>query len=60
MRALPQSLPAFVSGKLSYLLDKVLTFLDAVWASFFGFLYRKFFWDFIGGTLRDPGGLQYV
>jgi len=20
--------------------------------------YRKFFWDFIGGTLRDPGGLQ--
>jgi len=30
----------------------------AVWASFFGLLYRKFFWDFIGGTLRDPGGLQ--
>ncbi|KAF8904428.1 hypothetical protein CPB84DRAFT_1773018 [Gymnopilus junonius] len=33
---------------------------DAVWASFFGFFYRKFFWDFVGGTLRDPGGLQYV
>jgi hypothetical protein len=22
--------------------------------------YRKFFWDFVGGTLRDPGGMQYV
>jgi len=30
----------------------------AVWASFFGLIYRKFFWDFVGGTLRDPGGLQ--
>ncbi|PPQ87449.1 hypothetical protein CVT25_008185 [Psilocybe cyanescens] len=30
----------------------------AVWASFFGLFYRKFFWDFVGGTLRDPGGLQ--
>jgi len=30
----------------------------AVWASFWGFFYRKFFWDFVGGTLRDPGGLQ--
>ncbi|KAG6903057.1 hypothetical protein C0995_006244 [Termitomyces sp. Mi166 len=30
----------------------------AVWASFFGLIYRKFFWDFIGGTLRDPGGIQ--
>jgi hypothetical protein len=30
----------------------------AVWASFWGLFYRKFFWDFIGGTLRDPGGLQ--
>ncbi|KAG5647030.1 hypothetical protein DXG03_001400 [Asterophora parasitica] len=30
----------------------------AVWAAFFGLFYRKFFWDFIGGTLRDPGGLQ--
>jgi hypothetical protein len=29
-----------------------------VWASFFALFYRKFFWDFIGGTLRDPGGLQ--
>ncbi|PPQ98780.1 hypothetical protein CVT24_003338 [Panaeolus cyanescens] len=29
-----------------------------VWASFFGLFYRKFFWDFVGGTLRDPGGLQ--
>ncbi|KAF9478821.1 hypothetical protein BDN70DRAFT_808103 [Pholiota conissans] len=31
---------------------------DAVWAAFFGLFYRKFFWDFVGGTLRDPGGLQ--
>jgi len=30
----------------------------AVWASFWGFFYRKFFWDFVGGTLRDPGGIQ--
>jgi hypothetical protein len=30
----------------------------AVWASFFALFYRKFFWDFVGGTLRDPGGLQ--
>jgi len=29
-----------------------------VWACFWGFFYRKFFWDFVGGTLRDPGGLQ--
>jgi hypothetical protein len=33
---------------------------DAVWAGFWGLFYRKFFWDFVGGTLRDPGGLQYV
>ncbi|KAJ7268691.1 ATP adenylyltransferase-domain-containing protein [Mycena haematopus] len=30
----------------------------AVWSSFFALFYRKFFWDFVGGTLRDPGGLQ--
>jgi len=30
----------------------------AVWAAAFGLVYRKFFWDFVGGTLRDPGGLQ--
>jgi len=30
----------------------------AVWASFWGMLFRKFFWDFVGGTLRNPGGLQ--
>jgi len=30
----------------------------AVWAAFFGLFYRKFFWDFVGGTLRDPGGIQ--
>ena len=30
----------------------------AVWASYWGCFYRKFFWDFVNGTLRDPGGLQ--
>jgi len=30
----------------------------AVWAGFWGLFFRKFFWDFIGGTLRDPGGIQ--
>jgi len=30
----------------------------AVWSGFFGLVYRKFFWDFVGGTLRDPGGMQ--
>jgi len=30
----------------------------AIWAAFFGLFYRKFFWDFVGGTLRDPGGIQ--
>lgn len=34
--------------------------LDAVWASFWGMLFRKFFWDFIGGILRNPGGIQSV
>lgn len=29
-----------------------------IWAGFWGLIYRKFFWDFIGGTLRDPGGIQ--
>ncbi|KAF8635237.1 hypothetical protein AX17_004010 [Amanita inopinata Kibby_2008] len=30
----------------------------AIWAGFFGLFYRKFFWDFVGGILRDPGGIQ--
>jgi len=30
----------------------------AVWAGFWGLVFRKFFWDFVGGTLRDPGGMQ--
>jgi len=29
----------------------------AMWASLWGLFYRKFFWDFIGGTLQDPGGI---
>jgi len=30
----------------------------AIWAGYWGLFYRRFFWDFIGGTLRDPGGIQ--
>ncbi|KXN90999.1 hypothetical protein AN958_03066 [Leucoagaricus sp. SymC.cos] len=29
-----------------------------IWAAFWGLFYRKFFWDFVDGTLRDPGGFQ--
>jgi len=29
-----------------------------VWASYWAIFYRKYFWDFVDGTLRDPGGLQ--
>ncbi|KZP22365.1 hypothetical protein FIBSPDRAFT_787289 [Athelia psychrophila] len=29
-----------------------------IWASFWGIFYRKFFWDFVGGIIRAPGGLQ--
>jgi len=31
---------------------------DAVWAGLWGIFFRKFFWDFLGGILRNPGGLQ--
>lgn len=31
---------------------------DAVWSAYFGLFYRKFFFDFVGGILRDPGGFQ--
>ncbi|KIK83305.1 hypothetical protein PAXRUDRAFT_832083 [Paxillus rubicundulus Ve08.2h10] len=30
----------------------------AIWASFWGMFFRKFFWDFVGGVLRNPGGIQ--
>ncbi|EFI28155.1 hypothetical protein CC1G_14182 [Coprinopsis cinerea okayama7 len=30
----------------------------AVWAGYWGIFYRKYFWDFVDGRLRDPGGLQ--
>ncbi|PBK91431.1 hypothetical protein ARMGADRAFT_201320 [Armillaria gallica] len=30
----------------------------AVWSAFFGIFFRKFFWDFVGGIIRDPGGIQ--
>ncbi|KAJ8595676.1 hypothetical protein M405DRAFT_837674 [Rhizopogon salebrosus TDB-379] len=31
---------------------------NAVWAGLWGIFFRKFFWDFVGGILRAPGGLQ--
>jgi len=30
----------------------------SIWAGYWGIFFRKFFWDFVGGTLRDPGGMQ--
>ncbi|KAI6040311.1 ATP adenylyltransferase-domain-containing protein [Pisolithus marmoratus] len=30
----------------------------AVWASFWAIFFRKFFWDFVGGIPRNPGGIQ--
>jgi len=30
----------------------------AVWSGYWGLFYRKFFWDFVGGIQRDPGGFQ--
>jgi len=29
-----------------------------VWAAYFGMVYRKFFWDFVSGIRRNPGGIQ--
>ncbi|OBZ71052.1 hypothetical protein A0H81_09034 [Grifola frondosa] len=29
-----------------------------VWASFFALYFRKFFWDFVNGIVRNPGGVQ--
>ncbi|KAK0461313.1 uncharacterized protein EV420DRAFT_1762598 [Desarmillaria tabescens] len=34
------------------------TLKNAVWSAFFGLFFRKFFWDFVGGIIRDPGGVQ--
>ncbi|KZW02909.1 hypothetical protein EXIGLDRAFT_636985 [Exidia glandulosa HHB12029] len=30
----------------------------AMWSAYWGIFYRKVFWDFVGGHLRAPGGLQ--
>jgi len=30
----------------------------AVWSGYWALFYRKFFWDFVGGIQRDPGGFQ--
>jgi hypothetical protein len=60
MQGWPVSLLPSVSWPFSIFFSILNTFSDAVWASFFGLIYRKFFWDFVGGTLRDPGGLQCV
>ncbi|KAI0330997.1 hypothetical protein GY45DRAFT_1322923 [Cubamyces sp. BRFM 1775] len=29
-----------------------------IWASFWGIYYRKFFFDFVNGIVRNPGGVQ--
>jgi len=30
----------------------------AIWSAYWGIFYRKFFWDFVGGIVRTPGGIQ--
>jgi len=30
----------------------------SLWSAYWGIFYRKVFWDFVGGHLRAPGGLQ--
>jgi len=30
----------------------------SVWAGYWGLWYRKFFWDFVNGIVRTPGGIQ--
>jgi len=30
----------------------------AIWAAFWGFYFRKYFFDFINGIVRSPGGIQ--
>jgi len=30
----------------------------SVWSAYWAIFYRKVFWDFVGGHLRAPGGLQ--
>ncbi|KAH9979161.1 hypothetical protein BJV74DRAFT_780492 [Russula compacta] len=32
--------------------------LYTVWAAYYGLIYRKFFWDFVSGIRRNPGGIQ--
>ncbi|KAI0051871.1 hypothetical protein FA95DRAFT_1533785 [Auriscalpium vulgare] len=32
--------------------------LYTIWAAYFALLWRKFFWDFVSGIQRNPGGLQ--
>jgi hypothetical protein len=49
-------LPAQFSFRVTADLPKT----DTVWAAYFGLVYRKFFWDFVHGIRRNPGGLQYV
>jgi len=29
-----------------------------IWSGFWGLVYRKFFWDFVNGIIRNPGGVQ--
>ena len=54
---LPQ---AFVSGDVSSSSAPTDRILDTVWSGFWGLVYRKFFWDFVNGIIRNPGGVQCV
>jgi hypothetical protein len=56
---LSRSLRAFV-GNFLWMIAAADLLLGVVWAGFWGIFYRKFFWDFVGGVLRDPGGIQCV
>jgi len=47
----------FVWHEYARLVTLVAT-VYTVWASTWAFVYRKFFWDFVNGTLRNPGGIQ--
>ncbi len=31
---------------------------DTIWSAFWGFYYRKYFFDFVNGIIRSPGGVQ--
>ena len=54
--SLPPVSPVNSANRAAIPIAYILT--DTFWAGFWGLIWRKFFWDFVGGTLRDPGGFQ--